>query len=170
DTGELDQNALFADDTVTFEGPRPGHLAFPGAEAVGTLHVAPLGLPAKLKERDSIKRALADAGSVRDLLPARPANANKGTFGKALIVAGSANYMGAPVLSAKAAYRVGAGLVTVAAPESIVGTLSAHLLESTWLLLPDDLGVIKESAAEIVQREMASYSSLLIGPGLNQEE
>jgi NAD(P)H-hydrate epimerase len=170
DTGELDKHALYADETVTFEAIKPGHVTFSGADAVGTLHVAPLDLPEKLKPRDSIKRTLVDAPTVCRLLPERPANANKGTFGKALIVAGSLNFIGAPTLSARAAYRVGTGLVTVAAPQPIITTLATHLLEATWILLPNDMGVISTYAANVIRDEMASYSAMLIGPGMGHED
>ncbi|MEP7287391.1 MAG: NAD(P)H-hydrate dehydratase [Chloroflexota bacterium] len=169
DTGELDKNALYADETITFETVKVGQVTFVGADAVGRLHVADLALPEKLKPRDNIKRTLVDAPTVSALLPKRPANANKGTFGKALIVAGSLNYIGAPVLAALAACRVGTGLVTTAAPEVVIPMLAAHILETTWLLLPHDLGVISAQAANVIAKEMSSYSAMLIGPGLGQE-
>ncbi len=170
DTGELDKNALYADETITFEAAKPGHVTFVGADAVGVLHVAPLSLPEKFKERDRIQRTLVDAPTVRALFPQRPASANKGTFGKALIVAGSLNYIGAPALAAQGAYRVGAGLVTVAAPQAVVPMLASHITEATWILLPHDLGVINEPAASVVREEMPAYSAMLIGPGLGRED
>ena len=170
DTGELDKSALYANETVTFEAAKPGHVTFVGADAVGVLHVAPLGLPAKLKPRDAVQRTLVEASTVQALLPERPANANKGTFGKALIVAGSLNYIGAPVLAAQAAYRVGAGLVTVAAPQPVIPMLAAQLVEATWILLPHDMGVINAYANKFIREEMGSYSAMLIGPGLGTED
>ncbi|HLY25819.1 MAG TPA: NAD(P)H-hydrate dehydratase, partial [Aggregatilineales bacterium] len=170
DTGEIDKHTLYADETVTLETAKIGHVTFVGADAVGVLHVASLGLPEKLKPRDSINRILVDAPSVRPLLPQRPASANKGTFGKAMIVGGSVNYIGAPALSAQAAYRVGAGLVTVAAPQMVIPMIAAHLIEATWVLLPHDMGVINEAAAAVIRKEMAGYTALLIGPGLGQED
>jgi hydroxyethylthiazole kinase-like uncharacterized protein yjeF len=170
DTGELDKNALYADETITFEAAKPGHVTFSGRDAVGVLHVAPLLLPEKFPARDNLKRTLVDARSVRRLLPERPASANKGTFGKALIVAGSLNYIGAPALAAQAAYRVGAGLVTVAAPQPVIPAIANHIVEATWLLLPHDMGVISEAAVTLLRKEMPKYSSMLIGPGLTQED
>src|SRR5258708_28938296 len=100
DTGELDKNALYADETVTFEAAKIGQVTFVGADAVGVLHVASLGLPEKLKPRDNIRRNLIDASTVRVLLPERPANANKGTFGRTLIVAAALKYNPPPRLGA----------------------------------------------------------------------
>jgi ADP-dependent NAD(P)H-hydrate dehydratase / NAD(P)H-hydrate epimerase len=168
-TGELDKNAIFADETVTFIAAKPGLFEFPGAAAVGTLHIATLGVSPDLPDLKSESRTLVDGASAHSLLPVRPANANKGTFGKALIIAGSMNYTGAAALSASSAYRVGTGLVTVGAPVPVIATLSAHLLEATWLLLPHDMGVIASSAAQIVREEMDQYTAMLLGPGWGRE-
>ncbi len=170
DTGELDPSALYAAETITLEAAKPGLLTFPGAAAVGTLHIGALGIPEKTEPAASVKHTLVDASVVRALLPERPANANKGTFGKALIAAGSINYTGAAALAALSAYRVGAGLVTVAAPQPIIPMLAAHLVEATWLLLPHDMGVLSKGAARVLREEMAGYTAMLIGPGLGQEE
>jgi ADP-dependent NAD(P)H-hydrate dehydratase / NAD(P)H-hydrate epimerase len=169
DTGELDKNAIPADETITFIAAKPGLFIFPGAEAVGQLSVAPIEIPEDLEPLQNEKRIVVDGDSVRDLLPARPANANKGTFGKALVVAGSVNFVGASGLSAQAAYRVGTGLVTVGAPHPVVALLAAQFLEPTWLLLPHDMGVLSENAAELIQEEVGEYNALLLGPGWGRE-
>lgn len=169
DTGELDKNALTADETVTFIAAKPGLLEFPGATAVGRLHVAPLEMPENIDVLDKAAETLLDNDTVRDLLPERPADGHKGTFGKVMVVAGSINYTGAPGLSAMSAYRAGAGLVTVAAPGPVVSVLAGKFLEPTWLLLPHDLGVIGSTAAKVVKDELATYKSLLIGPGMGRE-
>jgi len=170
DTGELDKNAIPADESMTFIAAKSGLFAFPGAAAVGVLHVATIGVPSDLPDLKAETRTLVDRGSVRSLLPSRAADSNKGTFGKALIVAGSMNYTGAPALSAQAAYRVGTGLVTVGAPASVVAHLASQLLEPTWLLLPHDMGVLAAAAAAVVQDEMTGYDSLLLGPGWGREQ
>jgi len=169
DTGELDKAALFADETVTFGAAKPGLLTFPGAEAVGLLHVADIGMPADLPE---LARAplLIDAHEVGARLPQRPRNSHKGTFGKTMIVAGSLKYTGAAYLAAAGAYRSGAGLVTVAAPQVIMPILASLLPEATWLLLPHDLGVLNEAAVKVLRPELDGYSALLLGPGFGREE
>jgi NAD(P)H-hydrate epimerase len=170
DTGALDRLALPAHETITFAAAKPGLLTFPGAEAVGTLHVADIGLPPRLPELDEIALTLVDAAAVRARLPQRPRDSHKGTFGKAMVVAGSLNYTGAAYLAAAAAYRVGAGVVTVGAPQIIVPILAGMLPEATWLLLPHDMGVINEAAVKVLRAELASYSALLLGPGLGHED
>jgi NAD(P)H-hydrate epimerase len=170
DTGEIDQNTLYADETVTFAAAKPGLLQFPGTAAVGELWIAGIGLPAKLKELHDIPLELSDAASVAALLPNRPADSHKGTFGKAFIVAGSMNYIGAAYLAASSAYRIGAGLVTLAVPQVILAPLASQLPEATWVLLPHNMGVINESAARITRSELDGYAALLVGPGIGDED
>lgn len=93
---------------------------------------------------------------VRKRLPKRPENANKGTFGKVLVIAGSENYPGAAYLSCAAAYRIGAGLVTLATESSVKIIVSKQLPEVTFLS-PDETA-----------KKINGYDVLLIGPGLGQ--
>jgi NAD(P)H-hydrate epimerase len=170
DTGELDSHTLIAHETITFAAAKPGLLTFPGANAVGTLHIGNIGLPERLPALDKITLTLVDAAQVGAKLPARPRDSHKGTFGKALVVAGSLNYVGAPYLAAAAAYRVGAGLVTVGAPQIIIPTLAGMLPEATWVLLPHDMGVINAAAVKVLREEIEGYSALLLGPGFGRED
>ena len=170
DSGEMDAHTLPADETITFAAAKPGLLTFPAAERVGVLHIGAIGLPPELPELAEIPLELASAAEVAARLPTRPQNAHKGTFGKALVVAGSANYIGAAYLSAAAAYKIGAGWVTVGAPEMIVPTLAGMLPEATWLLLPHELGALHEHAVKVLRDALEGYSALLVGPGLGQEE
>ncbi len=167
DSGALDDVALPADVTVTFGYPKAGQLKLPGAARLGELLVADIGLAPTLAE--GIRTEVATADAVRSLLPARPDDGHKGTFGRALVVAGSSNYVGAPSLAAAGAYRVGAGLVTLAVAERIQPIVAAHLSEPTYLLLPHDLGAITEGALQVLADKIAGYNALLVGPGLGTE-
>jgi ADP-dependent NAD(P)H-hydrate dehydratase / NAD(P)H-hydrate epimerase len=167
DTGMIDPVTLPADVSVTFAYPKIGHTRFPGAEVCGELIVADIGTDPKLAA--DIDRELADPALIRSLLPARPRSAHKGTFGKVLIVSGSALYTGAPVLAAEAAYRSGAGLVTLATPQAIHAIMASKINEATFLPLPDRDGVLSEEAAPIVLKKMTDYTVTLIGPGLAVE-
>ncbi len=168
DSGALDPAALPADLTVTFAYPKVGLLRFPGAEAVGEIMVADIGIPPTLADDVALEMATTD--SIRRWLPKRPRSAHKGTFGRALIVAGSVNYVGAAALAGAAAARVGTGLVTMALPLPIQPAVAAHLAEATYLLLPHDLGVIARGAVEVLREKMGDYEALLLGPGLTQEK
>ncbi len=167
DSGHIDERALYADLSVTFGYPKPGLFALPGAAHVGELTVADIGLDPALAADISLTVATPDA--VAHMLPPRPLDAHKGTFGTALVVGGSANYVGAPCLAAKAAYRVGAGLVTLGIAGSLQSAMSPQAPEATFLLLPHDLGSLVEEAARVIGTS-AKVDALLIGPGLGQEK
>lgn len=94
---------------------------------------------------------------VANKLPKRPKDANKGTFGKVLVIAGSENYPGAAYLSCAAAYRVGAGLVTLATIPSVKTIVSRKLPEVTFL-----------SFSEVYEK-LNEYDVVLMGSGLGQE-
>lgn len=170
DTGALDPLAIPADLTVTFAAAKRGHLAFPGAGAVGELAVADIGIDPGQPELAGVPVELATHEAVRAMLPARPRDAHKGTFGRALIVAGSLNYTGAAYLAGAAAARVGAGLVTLAVPSPVYPALAAQLPEATWVLLAHEMGVVSAPAVDMVRKEFSETQALLIGPGFGVEK
>ena len=167
DTG-FDSHAIRADETISFIGAKRGLLTFPGAAWVGDLVVNDIGIPSDFAPLRDIKTTVIDAATAASLLPARESDGDKRSFGRALIVAGCANYIGAVSLAAEAAYRAGCGLVTVATTDQVIGRVAGILREPTWLPLPDDDGAIAESAWEIVALAARTADSLMIGPGLGQ--
>ena len=111
-----------------------------------------------------------DAAQARALLPRRPDDAHKGTFGKVLVVAGSLQYPGAAGLSTAAAVRVGAGLVTLAMGRSGLGG-PGRLPEITLQMLPEaDWNALGEGAADEALKHLDGYQALLVGPGIGREE
>ncbi len=168
DTGQVDEHTLHADLTVTFAAPKPGLFLFPGAARVGELLVADIGIDPKFTA--DVALCVATPQRVGQSLPERPANAHKGSFGKALIVAGSTNYVGAPCLAAEAAYRMGAGLVTLAAANAIYDSVTAKLTEATFLVLPDDMGALTAAALPLIAEQAEDYDVLLVGPGLGTDQ
>jgi ADP-dependent NAD(P)H-hydrate dehydratase / NAD(P)H-hydrate epimerase len=100
------------------------------------------------------------------LLPARDARGHKGSFGKLLVVAGSLDYAGSALLVCRAAGRAGAGLVTLAVPESLQPLFAAKVVEATTMALPeDDVEEIdpEPALARILDHD---HDALVIGPGL----
>jgi NAD(P)H-hydrate epimerase len=87
-----------------------------------------------------------------------------------MIIAGSLNYTGAALLSGKAAYRAGVGLVTLGIASPLHSALAGQIPEATWLLLPHEMGVIAESAAEVVYENLGKTSAMLLGPGFGMED
>jgi hydroxyethylthiazole kinase-like uncharacterized protein yjeF len=168
DTGAIDAVALRADVTVTLAFAKVGQFLFPGAGYGGELVIADIGIPEELA-RD-IPLELGTPQRIQALLPKRPQDSHKGTFGKVMVVAGSANYTGAPYLAASAAMRVGAGLVTLAIAELLHPILASRLTEATYLLLPHEMGALVPEAVKVLQERLPDYDALLLGPGLGREE
>lgn len=170
DTGAAADECLAADLTVTMAAVKQGLLRFPAFDLVGELEVVDIGLPADLPAWTQITRLVPDFEWVAGILPPRPPDAHKGTFGTALVVAGSIAYTGAAYLSAKAAYRVGAGLVTLAIPAPLHAALAGHLPEVTWIPLPHENGFIADAGAGMVAQNLSRATALLVGPGFGLEE
>ncbi len=168
DTGALDPAALRADLTVTFAFPKWGQVQYPGAGACGLLAVTDIGVPADLAE--DIPTELVEPDAVSRWLPARPPDAHKGTFGKAMIASGSLSYTGAAYLSASAAVRSGLGLVTLAVPAPLHAALAGALPESTWSLLPGPDGTHTAEGVPPLLARLQGYDALLVGPGLTTAE
>ncbi len=168
DSGAVDAATVPADLTVTLALPKRGFYAFPAADYLGDLVVCDIGISPSLTSHLTLE--LADADAVSGLLPPRPRNAHKGTFGKAMIVAGSPNYTGAAYLAGAAATRVGAGLVTLGIAQSLHPILASKLTEATFLLLPHDLGALVPQGIKLLEERMADYDALLVGPGLGIED
>jgi len=166
DSGRADSLAVRADLTITFGLAKVGLYTLPGSEYAGRVQVVDIGLPKEAVL--NVPLDLLGTAWVRDRLPARPKSANKGTFGRVLVVAGSRSYVGAARLAAEACYRAGAGLVTIACPASLQPLLAPAIAEATWLPLDDEDGALAASAASAVVEALASYDVLLLGPGLSQ--
>lgn len=170
DSGEAAPECIPADLTVTMAAVKRGLLQFPAFELVGALDLVGIGLPKNIKAHKSIQREVVHDDWVYSVLPNRPLDAHKGTFGTALIVAGSVNYTGAASLAGEAAYRVGAGLVTMGVPGPLHSALAGHLPEVTWLLLPHEVGVVSAGAAKVVKENLERVTAMLIGPGFGLED
>jgi ADP-dependent NAD(P)H-hydrate dehydratase / NAD(P)H-hydrate epimerase len=168
-TGQVADESIPADMTVTMAAVKQGLLKMPAYEYVGDLEVIDIGLPEDLPSFNNLKTEMADEDTVAALLPERALDSHKGTFGTALIAAGSVNYTGAAVLAGEAAYRSGVGLVTMAVPGPVHIALAGRFPEATWVLLPHETGVISSNGAEILAKNFERATALLIGPGFGLE-
>ena len=167
DTGAVDEASPYADNTVTLGYPKLGLFNFPGAERVGRISIADIGIPSYLVDKVTVELITKQwAGGI---LPKRPLQANKGTFGRVLVVAGSINYVGAACLACTGAIRVGAGLVTLAPATSLQPVLASKLTEITYLPLPESrTGVISARASKLLRQQFDRYDVMLMGCGLGQ--
>ncbi len=170
DTGAVDDATPVMDATLALGFPKAGLLAFPGAERVGELVTLDIGLPGGVGQ-DYISLELLTADWVGSQMPPRPLDSHKGTYGHLLVVAGSRNFVGAACLVARAAHRAGAGLVTLATPESIYPIVASQLTETIHMPLPEDAdGRVRPDAAQVIHDGLTRYDALAVGSGLGQSE
>ena len=165
DTGEADRHAFSATLTLSPGAIKLGSLLHPAIEFAGEIEALDIGLPeARLAQ---VPIGVLTSRTVRRLLPDRPSGGHKGTFGRLLIVGGSARYRGAPALAAIAAIGTGAGLVTVASVEPAVAAAAAAAPSATFLPLAGDRdGRIAATADEVLTE--TAPDALLFGPGLGR--
>lgn len=169
DTGDADPRTIVADETLALCHPKYGIANFPGAGFAGRTIVLGIGLPDDVSASADcdLPTEWMTPESARSIAPRRPLTSHKGTFGHLLIVAGSRNFVGAASLAARGAHRAGAGLVTLAAPESVYRIAASRLTETIHLPLPEDAdGRIDPSAADVIRERVDNYSAMAVGCGL----
>jgi NAD(P)H-hydrate epimerase len=165
DTGAYQKACVIADATAIMCLPKRGNYLYPGREFCGDLHLVDIGVPGKLTAEGYPQ--LIGYELVRQLIPRRPPDGNKGTFGRVLMIAGARGYSGAAVLAARAAFRTGAGLVHIAAPRGIMNILEKKILEAVKVPLPETDQETIGRAAEPVLRPLIEQSDVLVvGPGI----
>ena len=167
DSGYADPLAVQADITVTFGFAKVGLYSIPGREYAGRVVPVEIGLPKGVA--DELPYEELRLRDLKAVMPERPADANKGTFGTVTIAAGSKRYPGAARLAAEAAARSGAGLVQLAAPEVIQALLVHGLPDVIHEPLPSSEGALDSEAARALLRALDGGRSkaLLVGPGLS---
>ena len=168
DSGLADPLTVAPDETVTFAYPKVGLYTQPGAALAGDVQTVDIGIPKDLAADLTVD--LVERRDAKALLPERPAQSHKGTFGRVLVLAGSAAYPGAAILAASAAYRAGAGLVTLATPSSLIPALAGAMPEVTYLPLDGEGGAAGPGDLGPIEAALARCDALLVGPGLGQAE
>jgi ADP-dependent NAD(P)H-hydrate dehydratase / NAD(P)H-hydrate epimerase len=167
-TGEF----VRADYTVTFTAAKRSQTLSPIYEHVGKLTIVPIGTPHELcGTNPNFKLNLTTADEIHPLFPQRPQNSNKGMYGHVLVVGGSFGKSGAPAMAGLGSYRSGAGLVTVALPESALTTVAAVRPE----LMTDPLeetegGRVRFAEAGRLLKLLEKMTVLALGPGLGTED
>jgi len=155
--------------TVTFAAPKIAHVLPPACHAVGEVAVTDLGIPPQWTASGSGDLELLEQAWLAAYLPSRPAAGHKGDFGHLLLVAGSTGKSGAAVLAARGAVRSGAGLVTVATPESVVDAVEIGSVESMTLPLPaQEIGEVSAAAAAILVAAEENRTVVAMGPGMGR--
>jgi hydroxyethylthiazole kinase-like uncharacterized protein yjeF len=172
DTGQILGVCVEADLTATYGFPKIGMSLHPGIEYCGQVHIVDISIPKPAVERMAPKALLYNEADLSDYLALREnVDAHKGTFGHVLVVGGSPGKTGAPAMVARAAARIGAGLVTVGVPASLNGILEVKLTEEMTEPLPETVpGYLGEASIERLISLAEGKRCVVLGPGLSTHD
>ena len=149
--------------TITFQLPKLSFLFAENGGFVGDWHVVDIGLNREFIDASETNYFLLEKSDIRKMLHTRSKFEHKGNFGHALLIAGSYGKIGAAVLSARAAMRSGAGLVTVHVP-----TCGYQIIQTS---VPEAMLSVDESETNFSSLpEIKNFSAIGIGPGIGQEK
>ncbi|HXF57006.1 MAG TPA: NAD(P)H-hydrate dehydratase [Actinomycetota bacterium] len=167
ESGAVRGEAVQADVTVTFGALKPGVVFYPGAAYAGRVQVVDIGFPPDLVRSDLWLVEREDAAA---LVEPRDPEAHKRSVGVVVVLAGSRTMTGAAALTARGAYRAGAGLVTLAVPSGILPVVQGAVAEATFLPLPEtgEGGAAEEGAPLLLER-LGEADALAMGPGLSRD-
>ena len=164
DTGKVMGVAVEADYTVAFGLPKLGNMLYPGYEHCGKLYVSHISFPPVLYDSKSIKVAMNNPVE----LPERLTDTHKGSYGKALFIAGSARYLGAPYFSALSFLKAGGGLSYLATPKSISPFVASRGSEIVFVPQKETPSgsIALESKDELLEFSR-TVDMVVLGPGLS---
>ena len=154
--------------TVTMGLPKLGLVLYPGAEYVGELDVAGIGIPSEVLDDGNLKVNLLGEEDVFSLFPPLKRDSHKGDFGHILVIAGSTGFTGAAALTGLGSLRSGGGLVTLGVAGSLNPIMEVKLTEVMTAPLPETgEGCLSLEAEEGILRLARRADVLAVGPGLS---
>ncbi len=168
ENGKIMGCCIRASRTVTMALPKIGLLVHPGCEYTGDIIVADIGIPQKAVDNFNIDTYFLNRHEVSSMLPVRRRDANKGDFGRVLIISGSRGMTGAGCLTARAALRSGAGLVYLGVPSGLWHVYASSVTEAITVPLDDDgTGRLSVSLIDKIDALIEKKDVIAIGPGLS---
>ncbi|MHA1771608.1 MAG: NAD(P)H-hydrate dehydratase [Candidatus Thorarchaeota archaeon] len=159
ETGEVLNTAVAADVTITLHAPKQGLLKAP--DYVGELVVVSIGIPPEAS-------TICGSGDLWRFNHPRASQSKKGDFGRILVVGGSDVFSGAPALAGMAAYRSGADLVSVVAPEPVVSAIRSY--SPNLMVVSTGTAILSPDAVEVVLQYTKKSDVVILGPGLGRAE
>ncbi len=167
DSGFNDPSCFKADYTIAISALKPAHIMHPASECCGDIIIANIGIPEESYKLVSDSLFTHNRVEVSNLFKERSSISHKGTFGHLLCICGSKSMVGAPVLAGMAALRSGAGLVTMAFPESAYNPIAGKLTEALMMPLPENSeGTLSAAAIDKILASLHKYSAVVIGCGM----
>ncbi|MEA3409014.1 MAG: NAD(P)H-hydrate dehydratase, partial [Candidatus Eisenbacteria bacterium] len=169
-TGVAEGECVEAAWTCTMGLSKRGFYIGHGRVCTGKLHVVDIGIPEKALEQVGVRDNILTMRDAAGLLPARPFDGHKGTFGTVVVVAGSVGYTGAAALTAASALRTGAGLVYLGVPSSLNDIMETKLTEVITRPLAETAGrsLSPESLPDI-RGLLEGADVLALGPGISRD-
>lgn len=167
-TGHVEGCAVMADKTVAIQFIKPGLIVFPGIDYTGELVIADAGIPYKAVENIKYKYNLITGKDVK--LKKRNSNTHKGDYGKALIIAGSREMVGAAAMCASSAIKTGCGLVKLAVPKVIQPVVQGRLCEAITYGMEDVDGVFSYKALHRLIALSEQCDVIAVGPGITYND
>jgi NAD(P)H-hydrate epimerase len=159
-----------SDGVITFTAPKPVHVF--GEVTRGPIAVASIGSPHDLLlETKQLNIEVPVLQYLNILFGPRESDSHKGDFGHILIIGGSVGKAGAAAMAGMAALHTGAGLVTIACPESVQPTIASFAPEIMTEALPEtENGTLALSALDRVEKLLQEKGAVVLGPGLSRHE
>lgn len=169
-TGHPLGECVTADVTVTFGLPKTGLVIFPGAQFAGEVVVADIGIPGSVIDTMELPGELLGSDAVLRVYEDRWPDTHKGSYGHLLLCCGSAGKLGAGILASHGAMRAGAGLVTLAVPESALHEVDVATPEVMASPLPETAeGSFSKLGINGLKKLIFERDALAIGPGISTD-
>ncbi|WP_374724678.1 NAD(P)H-hydrate dehydratase [Calidifontibacillus erzurumensis] len=158
--------AFKADVTITLQHPKISAFTYPARDYYGKLEVVSIGIPKKATQSVvKLERRCWTEKEVRKTMQRRSPSSHKGMHGKGLVIGGSLDMTGAPVMTTKAVLRAGGGLTTLAIPDVIHPIVASQIVEAMFSPWETENGHFNGELGTDVSR----FDAVAFGPGVGRE-
>ncbi len=161
-SGNQPENIIRADFTLSFQFPKISFLFPENEQFTGKWEVLPIGLHPQAIQQVPSHFFFVEKEEIKPMIPKRKKFAHKGTFGHALLIAGSYGKMGASVLASRACLRAGTGLLTTHVPHfgySIIQTAVPEAMSS----------IDAHDSIFTEYPDLSQFTAVGVGPGLGKK-
>ncbi|MBP1749873.1 MAG: carbohydrate kinase, YjeF related protein [Deltaproteobacteria bacterium] len=170
-TGKVLGSAVRAHHTFTYAYPKLGQIMSPGSEHAGRLTVIDISIPPFVEAEAGYDGQVTDGEMIRSFLKKRNGSSHKGSFGHAIVIAGSPGKTGAAHMASLAALKIGAGLVTLIIPETLNPILEMKTTEvMTYPVKDDGKGLFIPDSFDDIASFAHDKDVIIMGPGLSQND
>ncbi|WP_458415006.1 NAD(P)H-hydrate dehydratase [Schinkia sp. CFF1] len=152
--------------TITLQHPKLSAFTYPARDFYGQLEIVPIGIPPKASRAvlKQVRMCWTDK-EVRETMPHRSPSSHKGTHGKGLVIGGSRDMTGAPVMTTRATLRAGGGLTTLAIPACLHSIVASQIVEAMFSPWRSENGHFIGELGTDVSR----FDAVAFGPGVGRE-